>query len=94
VAESFRDFELRGWEDPTICVRYDDYFARLTTRSRRSLRGRSQRNGSTLKAQRPEALTAIRESVREAVAENASGGVRCIPMPAVLATASKPQSVL
>jgi ubiquinone/menaquinone biosynthesis C-methylase UbiE len=33
MAESFRDFEHRGWEDPALCVRYDDYFARLTTQS-------------------------------------------------------------
>jgi ubiquinone/menaquinone biosynthesis C-methylase UbiE len=52
------------------------------------------RAAATLKAQRPEALKAIRESVREAVAEYASGGVHRVPMPAVLATASKPQSAL
>jgi hypothetical protein len=33
MAESFRDFEHRGWEDPALCVRYDDYFARLTPQS-------------------------------------------------------------
>jgi ubiquinone/menaquinone biosynthesis C-methylase UbiE len=52
------------------------------------------RAAATLKAQRPEALKAIRESVREAVAEFATGGVYRIPMPAVLATATKPRSAL
>jgi ubiquinone/menaquinone biosynthesis C-methylase UbiE len=33
MAESFRDFEHRGWEDPELCAQYDDYFARLTTQS-------------------------------------------------------------
>jgi ubiquinone/menaquinone biosynthesis C-methylase UbiE len=33
MAESFRDFEYRGWEDRAVCARYDDYFARLTTQS-------------------------------------------------------------
>jgi len=50
------------------------------------------RAAATLKAQRPEALKAIRESVREAVAEYAGAGVHRVPMPAVLATAAKPQS--
>jgi ubiquinone/menaquinone biosynthesis C-methylase UbiE len=31
MAESFRDFEHRGWEDPRVCAQYDGYFARLTT---------------------------------------------------------------
>jgi ubiquinone/menaquinone biosynthesis C-methylase UbiE len=48
------------------------------------------RAAATLKAQRPEALKAIRESVRNAVAEYANGGVHRIPMAAVLATATKP----
>src|SRR5262249_32753670 len=52
------------------------------------------RAAATLKAQRPEALKAIRESVRQAVAEYARGGVHRIPMPAVLATAVKPRSAL
>jgi ubiquinone/menaquinone biosynthesis C-methylase UbiE len=33
MAESFRDFEHRGWEDPAVCAQYDDYFSRLTTQS-------------------------------------------------------------
>ena len=33
MAESFRDFEHRGWEDAAVCAQYDDYFARLTTQS-------------------------------------------------------------
>ena len=49
------------------------------------------RAAATLRAQCPEALEAIRESVREAVAEFASGGVHRVPMPAVLATATKPR---
>jgi ubiquinone/menaquinone biosynthesis C-methylase UbiE len=52
------------------------------------------RAAATLKAQRPEALKAIGESVREAVAEYASAGVYRIPMPAVLATATKPRGAL
>jgi D-aminopeptidase len=52
------------------------------------------RAAATIKAQRPEALKAIRESVREAVAEYEDGGVYRIPMPAVLATAAKPRSAL
>src|SRR5262245_4836740 len=52
------------------------------------------RAAATLKAQRPDALAAIRDSVRKGVAEYASGGVHRIPMPAVLATAAKPGSAL
>ena len=52
------------------------------------------RAAATLKAQRPEALKAIRESVRESIAEYASAGVHRVPMPAVLATAAKPRSAL
>jgi hypothetical protein len=33
MAESFRDFEHRGWEDPRVCAQYDGYFARLTTQA-------------------------------------------------------------
>jgi len=33
MAESFRDFEHRGWEDPAVCAQYDNCFARLTTQS-------------------------------------------------------------
>jgi ubiquinone/menaquinone biosynthesis C-methylase UbiE len=33
MAESFRDFEHRGWANPEVCARYDDYFSRLTTQS-------------------------------------------------------------
>ena len=50
------------------------------------------RAAATLKAPRPEALKAIRESVCESVAEYAGAGVHRVPMPAVLATAAKPQS--
>jgi hypothetical protein len=49
------------------------------------------RAAATLRAQRPEVLKAIRESVREAVTEWAGDGVHRIPMPAVLATAAKPR---
>lgn len=52
------------------------------------------RAAATLKAQRPESLKAIRESVREAVAEYARDGVYRVPMPAVLATATKPARAL
>jgi hypothetical protein len=31
MADSFLEFEHRGWEDPAVCAQYDDYFARLTT---------------------------------------------------------------
>ena len=50
------------------------------------------RAAATLKAQRPEALKVIRQSVREAVTEYASGGVYRVPMPAVLATGTKPRT--
>lgn len=50
------------------------------------------RADATLRAQRPEVLKAIRESVREAIAEHASDGIHRVPMPAVLATATKPRS--
>jgi len=33
MAESFGDFERRGWEDSAVCAQYDDYFSRITTRS-------------------------------------------------------------
>jgi SAM-dependent methyltransferase len=33
MAETFRDFEHRGWEDAAVCAQYDDYFERLTTQS-------------------------------------------------------------
>ena len=49
------------------------------------------RAGATLRAQRPEALTAIRESIREAMAGYSSGGAYQVPMDAVLATAIKPR---
>jgi ubiquinone/menaquinone biosynthesis C-methylase UbiE len=48
------------------------------------------RAAATLKAQGPEALKAIRESVREAITGYASGAVHRVPMPAVLATGTKP----
>ena len=52
----------------------------------------SVRAAAALKAQRPDALKAIRESIREAMAEYARGGVCRVPMPAVLASATKPRS--
>ena len=33
MAESFRDFEHKGWEDAALCTQYDDHFSKLTTQS-------------------------------------------------------------
>lgn len=52
------------------------------------------RAAATLRAQRPEVLKAIRESVRAAVAQYASDGLHRIPMPAILATGAKPRCAL
>ena len=51
------------------------------------------RAAALLKAQRQEALQAIRESVRQAVAEYTSDGAYRVPRPAVLATAAKARTI-
>jgi SAM-dependent methyltransferase len=48
------------------------------------------RTGALLRAQPPEALAAVRAAVRQATREYARDGVVEVPMPAVLASASKP----
>lgn len=53
----------------------------------------SVRTGALLQAQSPEALGAIRNAIRAGVADYAAGDGICLPMPAVLASAQKPQTL-
>lgn len=55
-----------------------------------SMRGSTVRTAGLLRAQAPEALDAIRADVRDAVRAYQRGGTVELPMPTVLASATRP----